>query len=71
MAANKVLPGRIRYLREKAQLKRCVLSELCGLIKETIKSYEEGTAEPLASSLEAMADYFHVTTDYLLGREEK
>lgn len=71
MAANKVLPGRIRYLREKAQLKRCVLSELCGLSKETIKRYEEGAAEPLASSLEAMADYFHVTTDYLLGREEK
>lgn len=71
MAANKVLPGRIRYLREKAQLKRCVLSELCGLSKETIKRYEEGKAEPLASSLEAMADYFHVTTDYLLGREEK
>ena len=71
MAANKVLPGRIRYLREKAQLKRCVLSELCGLSKGTIKRYEEGTAEPLASSLEAMADYFHVTTDYLLGRDEK
>lgn len=69
--ANKVLPGRIRYLREKAQLKRCVLSELCGLSKETIKRYEEGTTEPLASSLEAMADYFHVTTDYLLGRDEK
>lgn len=71
MAVNELFCRRLRVLREKAQLKRCVLSELCGLSKETIKRYEEGTAEPLVSSLEALADYFHVTTDYLLGREEK
>lgn len=67
--ANKVLPGRIRYLREKAQLKRCVLSELCGLSQHMIRRYEEGEMEPKASSLEVLADYFEVTVDYLLGRE--
>lgn len=69
MGENTTLPGRIRHLREKAQIKRCVLSELCGLSKEMIKRYEEGTMEPTVSSLEALADYFGVTTDYLLGRE--
>lgn len=64
-------PERLRKLREGKRMKRCVLAELCGLSKHQIRRYEEGTAEPRASSLVAMAEHFGVTVDYLLGREEK
>ena len=69
MAANELFPKRLRALRERRQIKRRVLAELCGLSQLMIRRYEEGEMEPKASSLEVLADYFEVTVDYLLGRE--
>lgn len=69
MAANELFPKRLRALRERRQIKRRVLAELCGLSQHMIRRYEEGEMEPKASSLEVLADYFEVTVDYLLGRE--
>lgn len=63
-------PGRLRKLREREQLDRKRLGELCGLSKNIIGRYERGECEPSASSLEKIADFFGVTTDYLLGREK-
>ena len=71
MAVNEVFCRRLRMLRERKHLKRRVLAELCGLSQHMIRRYEEGEMEPKASSLEVLADYFGVTVDYLLGREEK
>lgn len=71
MAANELFPKRLRALRERRQIKRRVLAELCGLSQHMIRRYEEGEMEPKASSLEVLADYFEVTVDYLLGREKK
>ena len=71
MAVNEVFCRRLRMLRERKHLKRRVLAELCGLSQHMIRRYEEGEMEPKASSLEVLADYFEVTVDYLLGREEK
>ena len=33
--------------------------------------YKWKTSSPKSETLEAVADYFNVSTDYLLGREEK
>ncbi|MBD8996057.1 MAG: XRE family transcriptional regulator [Clostridiales bacterium] len=71
MAVNEVFCRRLRMLRERKHLKRRVLAELCGLSQHMIRRYEEGEMEPKSSSLEALSDYFGVTVDYLLGREEK
>lgn len=70
MAANELFPKRLRALRERRKIKRCVLAELCGMNKSMISRYERGEMEPKASALEALADFFGVTTDYLLGRDE-
>lgn len=63
-------PARLRKLRERERMDRKKLGECCGLSKATISKYERGDREPTASSLEKIADFFGVTTDYLLGREK-
>lgn len=58
-------PERLRRLRERNKMTRKALGELCGLSKNIIGQYEQGEREPLASSLEKLADFFGVTMDDL------
>ena len=60
---------RLQELREKKRISRKVLSELCGLNHEAVRRYERGEAEPTLHSLIAIAEYFEVTVDYLIGRD--
>lgn len=69
MNADK-FPERLRKMRERNRLKQCVLSELCGLNRNSVKLYELGKAQPTRKSLERIADYFDVSIDYLLGRSD-
>lgn len=62
-------PHRLQRLRERRRINRKVLGELCGLSKNTIGQYERGEREPTISSLIKIADFFEVSTDYLLGRQ--
>lgn len=61
-------PQRLQELRECQHKSRIVLSELCGLPPGAIRRYERGEIKPSIDSLIAIADYFHVSVDYLLGR---
>jgi transcriptional regulator with XRE-family HTH domain len=61
---------RLQTLREKKRISRKVLSELCGLNPDAVRRYERGEAEPTLHSLVAIAEYFEVTVDYLVGREK-
>lgn len=61
-------PIRLRKLREKQRKSRKVVSELCGLPPGAIRRYERGEARPSMDSLIAIADYFGVSVDYLVGR---
>lgn len=63
-------PERLRKMRERNRLKQCVLSELCGLNRNSVKLYELGKAQPTRKSIERIADYFDVSIDYLLGRSD-
>lgn len=66
-----VFREKLRRLRENRGVSMRVLSELCGLNSNAIRRYENGEDEPTLHSLVAIADYFDVTVDYLLGRENK
>ena len=68
---NKVFRQRLQMLREKRRISRKVLSELCGLSSDAIRRYERGEAEPRIDSLILIADFFGVTTDYLLGKTDE
>lgn len=60
---------RLQELRERKRISRKVLSELCGLNPDAVRRYERGEAEPTLHSLVAIAEYFEVSVDYLIGRE--
>jgi transcriptional regulator with XRE-family HTH domain len=67
---NNIFRQRLQYLREKKRISRIVLSELCGLAPDAVRRYERGESEPSMESLISIADFFEVSTDYLLGRSE-
>lgn len=60
---------RLQYLRERQGISRRVLSELCGLSKNTIARYERGEREPTLSALTELADFFDIPIDYLACRK--
>lgn len=62
-------PARLRRLRERRRMSRQALGECCGLSKDIIRKYEQGEREPTATSLIAIADYFEIPIDYLVGRQ--
>ncbi len=70
MRDKKAFSRRLQRLREKERMSRSVLSELCGLNTDAVRRYERGEAEPKLSALIALAEFFGVTVDYLVGRDE-
>lgn len=60
----------LQTLREKKRISRIVASELCGLASDSIRKYERGEREPSLSSLIALAEFFDVSVDELIGRKD-
>lgn len=64
-----VFSRQVRKLREGHHgLSRATLSELCGLHSDAVRRYERGEAKPSLEAAVAIADYFGVSVDYLIGR---
>ena len=59
---------RLKELRKGAGLSQKALGEDIGASERSIQSYELGTRKPTLDVINKLADYFGVTTDYLLGR---
>ena len=66
-----VFRERLRYLRQRKGVACKVVSELCGLASDAVRRYENGESEPTMHSLIALAEYFEVSVDYLLGRSDR
>lgn len=61
----------LRDLRLKKQLTQAETAEKFGISQQTYQKYESGKVEPSYDLLCEFAIFFGVSTDYLLGREEK
>lgn len=61
---------RLKKLRTENGLTQDQLSEKSGLSHACIALLEVEKRSPTAQTLNALADYFGVTTDYLLGRTD-
>ncbi|EAD0431851.1 XRE family transcriptional regulator [Listeria monocytogenes] len=61
---------RLAELRKKKSFSQYKLAEELGFSRGQIANYEQGTREPDYQTLLKIADFFNVSTDYLLGREE-
>lgn len=62
-------PATLRRLRERRGISRRTLSELCGLSKNMVMLYERGVAQPNMKALIAIADFFEVSVDDLVGNK--
>ncbi len=61
-------PGeKIRYLRLKNNLTSRELSKALNISESSISLYENGKRKPSIELIIKIADYFNVTTDFLLG----
>jgi len=58
----------LKKIREKCGITQIELAKYLGVVRSTICQYEKGNREPDTKTLIRLADYFHVSTDYLLGR---
>ncbi len=61
---------RIKELRKKKGLSQLRLAMELNTTQNTISRYETGEREPGIDELIKIADYFHVSVDYLIGRTE-
>lgn len=64
---RRILSERLVECRRRRGVAASVASELCGLGHDTLSRYESGEMEPKASALAAIADYYGVSVDWLLG----
>lgn len=64
-------PDRLKELRNEASISQTELGKMFNLSKQTISSYEKGGSFPSPETLQKLADYFKVSLDYLLGRNDK
>ena len=62
---------RIRDLREDADLTQRQVGEAINVPQRTYAYYESGQRMLPPQVLFALADFYHVSVDYLLGRTEK
>jgi transcriptional regulator with XRE-family HTH domain len=62
---------KISYLRKKYSMTQPILAEKMAVSQSTITSWENDRRSVGNEDLVKLADLFHVTTDYLLGRKVK
>lgn len=62
---------RLRYLREKENLSQLALSKKLKIPNQSLSNYERDFRSPDYETLEKLASFFDVTTDYLLGRSDR
>lgn len=62
---------RISELRKQAGMSQFQLAKVLDIATSTLGMYETGKREPSLKVMNRIANYFNVTTDYLLGRLDK
>lgn len=61
---------KIAALRDKRGLTQEDLASKIGISRASLSHYEKNRREPDYTTLTKLADFFHVSVDYLLGRTE-
>lgn len=63
-------PERLKKLRKEKDIYQKELADKLNLGRTTIGGYEQGSRSPDKETLNKIADFFDVSTDYLLGRTD-
>ena len=67
----KIFAERLKNLRKETRRTSKDLAEFLGISQRAYLYYESATNYPDVAGLIKLADYFGVTTDYLLGRSQE
>lgn len=70
MDYTQFFPARIFDLRKRRGLSQKELGEAVGLSHKAISTIESGARSTTIEKLVLLADFFQVSTDYLLGRKD-
>lgn len=62
---------RFKQLRTERRLSQQNLADQLGISKSSVNMYERGEREPGLEAIEAIADFFNVDVDYLMGRSDR
>lgn len=65
---NALFPSQLRELRKEKGVSQEVLSKALGVSKSTVGLWETGDTLPDAKAIHDLAEYFEVSTDYILCR---
>ena len=58
----------LKLLRSTAGISQKTLADSIGVSQQSINKYENHNIEPDIETLSGIADYFHVSIDFLVGR---
>ena len=61
---------RLKKMRLKKNLNQIEVATAVGLSLRTYQRYEHGQRQPTVDALVALADYYDVSLDYLVGRTD-
>ena len=64
---NEAFAERLRLLITKRKITQTALADHLGVSHSAVSTYVRGESEPCLQNLVAIAQYFDVSTDYLLG----
>ncbi|MDR1563384.1 MAG: helix-turn-helix domain-containing protein [Oscillospiraceae bacterium] len=67
---NSIFASRLRYLMEHADVNQQKLADFIGVTRQAVSAYTLGASLPDIEKFEKIADFFGVSTEYLLGRTE-
>ena len=62
--------NRIKDLREDKDLRQIDVANATGIDQKTLSNYETGKTNPDSFAIIALARFFEVSTDYLLGESD-
>lgn len=65
-----MLNEKIKELRKAKRVSQVEMASALGLTKQCVSNWENDNIQPSVEMLVKIADYFGVTTDYLLCRSE-
>lgn len=64
------ISDRLKLLRSQKDVNQDVVAEACNMSRIALARYETGARIPRSENAARLADYYGVTVDYILGREE-
>lgn len=70
MNYRETFPSRLLACRSQAQLSQKALASILGISDAAVTMMEKGRRAPSFEVLCALADYFDVSLDYLVGRSD-